>query len=284
MPTSKTPDAPPRRPAPTGTWAVDLDGVVWLSGEPIPGAREAVARLRDHGARVVFVSNNSSPTIAQLIERLGRAGIVAGPEDVVTSAQAAAELVEPGHLALVVGDPGLREALDARGVEIVPGPGGTGREAGTETATAAGTAPVPVVVLVGWTRRFDFDVLARASAAVRAGARLIGTNDDATLPTPAGLLPGAGSILAAVATASGVAPEVAGKPHEPIARLVERRVGPVSVVVGDRPSTDGALARHLGAAFALVLSGVTGPGDTRARAGADVVADDFVGVVNAVGG
>ena len=113
-------------------------------------------------------------------------------------------------------------------------------------------------VVVGWDRGFDFSRLARAADAVRAGARLVGTNEDATFPTPDGLLPGAGALLAAVAYASGATPEVAGKPHAPMRRLVRERVGSVTTVVGDRPSTDGALARALGARFALVLSGVTG--------------------------
>ena len=254
----------------SGTWAIDLDGVVWLSGEPIAGSGDALGRLRAAGVRPIFVSNNSSPTIGELIERLGRAGIEADAGDIVTSAQAAVELVEPGRRVLVVGDAGLREALAGRRVELVDD-------------TAGAEPHTPDVVFVGWTRHFDFDVLAAASSAVRAGARLIGTNDDATLPTPAGLQPGAGSLLAAVATASGVAPEVAGKPHEPIARLVERRAGQVSVVVGDRPSTDGALARQLGASFALVLSGVTKAGDEAARHGADLVAADLAGVADAIG-
>jgi len=275
------PPTTPRRPSPeadrspllAGTWVVDLDGVVWLSGEPIPGSGDAVARLRAAGVRVLFVSNNSSPTIADLIARLGRAGIEAERDDVVTSAQAAASVLAPGSSARVVGDPGILEALDERGVHVL-----------SDDLEDSGSRDRPDVVVVGWTRHFDFDVLASASAAVRAGARLIGTNDDATLPTPSGPLPGAGSILAAVAKASGVEPEVAGKPHEPIARLVERRAGPVEVVVGDRPSTDGSLAKHLGARFALVLSGVTGRDDETSRRAADLVADDFAGVVAAVGG
>jgi ribonucleotide monophosphatase NagD (HAD superfamily) len=134
--------------------------------------------------------------------------------------------------------------------------------------------------VVGWHREFDLARLARAADAARAGARLIGTNEDATLPTADGLLPGAGAILAAVACASGVTPEVAGKPHAPMRALVAERVGPVAVMVGDRPSTDGALAAALGARFGLVLSGVTGAREAAAlRPAPDRVAADLAGLV-----
>jgi HAD superfamily hydrolase (TIGR01450 family) len=221
-----------------GTWVIDLDGVIWLAGEPISGVGAAVGRLRDAGAPVLFASNNSSPTIDELRRRLARAGIDASSDEIVTSGQAAASMMEPGQRALVVGDDGVLEALAARQVEVVT------------------SAPADAVV-VGWTHGFNFELLTLAERTVRAGARLIGTNEDPTHPTPDGLLPGAGSLLAAVATAAGTQPEVAGKPHQPLARLVEARAERVAVVVGDRPSTDGALARQLGVPFALVLTGVT---------------------------
>jgi 4-nitrophenyl phosphatase len=112
-------------------------------------------------------------------------------------------------------------------------------------------------VVVGWHRHFDFDRLDRASRAIRAGARFVATNTDATYPAPDGLLPGNGSLVAAVATASGRRPEVAGKPEAPTVAMVRRRCGDRGVVVGDRPSTDGALATALGWPFALVVSEAT---------------------------
>jgi len=113
---------------------------------------------------------------------------------------------------------------------------------------------------VGFDLKFDFARLAAATTALRAGARLIASNDDATFPASGGLLPGAGSFVAAVARAGGVEATVAGKPYPPLVELVRRNVGDVEVVVGDRPSTDGELAERLGARFALVLTGVTPPG------------------------
>jgi len=256
-----------------GSWVIDLDGVIWLAGEPITGVGEAIDRLRAHGARILFASNNSSPTIATLLGRLERAGIEALPHEVVTSGQAAASMIEPGQTALVLGDEGVMEALEARGVHGIVAEGQVAHDA---------SPPDVDVVLVGWTHRFDFGLLAQANRAVRAGARLIGTNEDPTHPTPDGLLPGAGALLAAVATAAGSEPEVAGKPHEPLARLIAERAGHVSAVVGDRSSTDGALAAHLGAPFALVLSGVTAPGDPLPEPAPAIVAPDLLAVVQAV--
>ncbi|HEX4175088.1 MAG TPA: HAD-IIA family hydrolase [Acidimicrobiales bacterium] len=231
-----------------GTWVLDLDGVVWLSGRPIPGVDEAVARLRGAGVRVVFATNNSSPTRAELRRRLDHCGIGATDEDLLRSADVAAGLLEPGTTALVLGDDGIIEALGYRGVTVVP------------------DSPADAVV-VGWTRRFTFDAVDRAARAVRGGARLIGTNEDATFPTPEGLVPGAGALLAAVATAAETTPEVAGKPHRATADALIRMVpeGDLRAMVGDRPATDGALAAQLGIPFALVFSGVTREGDPPAQ-------------------
>jgi len=222
--------------------ACDLDGVVWRGDEPIPFAADGVAALRNAGLRVAFVSNNSSAPVGDVVAKLGRMGIAAGPDDVVTSAMAAAWLLQhalaPGARVLVCGGPGVDEAL--RAVGLVP--------------VAAGPADA---VVVGFHLDFDFAGLDRASRAVRDGARFVATNLDATYPVPAGLIPGAGSIVAAVATAAGASPEVAGKPEAPTVGIIRERYGDTGVVVGDRPSTDGALAAALGWPFALVLSGVT---------------------------
>jgi glycerol-1-phosphatase len=227
----------------------DLDGVIWLSHHPIVGSVEAVARLRSSGRRVVFVTNNSSAPIAEQEEALAAIGIPA-VGDVFTSAGAAAALLRPGERVLVCGGPGVAEAVAAIGASPVAGDDVTG------TSTDA--------VVVGFHRNFDYERLRIAATAVRNGARLIATNDDATYPTPDGPIPGGGSILAAVATAAGVVPVIAGKPHRPMAAGVLDLLGqpdPATVlVVGDRPSTDGLFAAALGSPFALVRTGVTAPG------------------------
>lgn len=243
------------------TWLLDLDGVVWLADEPIPGAADAVARLRDRGERVVFITNNSSATVAEYLEKLDRCGVPTVPGDLITSAQAAAFLVEPGETALVCGGPGVEEALQQRGARTV----------------RAGKADA---VVVGWHRDFDFGRLTAAFEAVVAGARLIGTNDDATYPTPMGPLPGGGAILAAVAYAAGVEPVVAGKPFGPIVELLHERVSDPEIMVGDRPTTDGLLAHRLGIAFGLVLTGVTRADAIPTEPPVALVADDLAALVD----
>jgi HAD superfamily hydrolase (TIGR01450 family) len=231
-------------------WILDLDGVVWLSEQPIPGSTEAIASLRAAGHRVMFLTNNAGPRVSELVMKLEGMGVPATPDEVVTSAQAAASLLEPGSTALLCAGDGVREALEARDVRVV-------REGDADA------------VVVGFHRDFDYDRLTTAFLAVHHGARLIGTNDDTTYPTPDGPIPGGGAILAAVAAAAGIEPEVAGKPYAPMAKLLAERLelvdgrgggrgsGDDTILVGDRPSTDGLMARRLEVPFALVLSGVT---------------------------
>jgi HAD superfamily hydrolase (TIGR01450 family) len=252
------------------TWVLDLDGVVWLADRPIPGSAEAVGRLRARGERVAVVTNNSAMTVADYLAKLERLGVPTEADDLVTSAQVAAQLVDAGERVLVCGGAGVSEALRARGAELI--------NAGD---ISAATPPGAVdAVVVGWTRAFDYDLLTAAMRAVRSGARLIGTNDDATYPTPDGVLPGGGSLVAAVSYASGLEATVAGKPYPAMVAAVRERVGPVDVMVGDRPSTDGLLARRLGARFALVLSGVTRRDDLPVDPEPDMVADDLAALVS----
>ncbi len=227
----------------------DLDGVVWRGETPIEGAAAGVAQLRSAGLRVAFLTNNSSGRVRDNLERLAAAGIAASPDDLVTSAQAAAALLareqhrsplSPAGRVLACAGPGVVEALRAHGFDPV--------DSASELAA----------VVVGWHREFDFERLRRAADGVRSGVRFVATNLDPTYPGAEGLLPGAGSLVAAVATAGGRQPEVAGKPEPAMAALVRARYDNPVVMVGDRPSTDGAFATALGVPFALVLSGIAG--------------------------
>ncbi|CAN5290814.1 HAD-IIA family hydrolase [soil metagenome] len=243
-------------------WVLDLDGVIWLAEEPIPGAPEAVARLHVTGEDLVFVTNNSNPTVADNKAKLSEHGIEAEGH-VVTSAMAAAELVEPDERVLICAGPGVRDAVLARGAKEADGD------------------DVDVVV-VGFHREFDYERMRVAATAVRRGARLLATNDDATYPTPDERIPGAGAILAGIEKAAGVSATVAGKPYRPMADLIRARFGDSGLVVGDRADTDGRLARALGYRFALVLTGVTKRGDLPVDPEPDILGDDLTAVVDEV--
>lgn len=219
-------------------WVLDLDGVLWLGAQAIPGAADAVARLRSAGETVVFATNNAAGRVSEHEAKLAAMGVPADG-DVVTSAQAGAALVEAGERTLVVGGPGLHEEVAARGAEVV-----------TE-------GPCDVVIS-GLDRSLTYDSIRIASDAIRDGARWIQTNSDVTFPTPTGPEPGAGTIAAALAAASGRNPIVAGKPHQPMADLIRHRLGGDGYMVGDRPDTDGLFAERLGYRFCLALSGITG--------------------------
>jgi glycerol 3-phosphatase-2 len=240
-------------------WILDLDGVVWLADQAIPGAAAAVARVRAAGERVGFVTNNSYVPRREVEAKLARFGVDPG-DDVITSAMAAAGLVEPGETVLLCAGPGARQELEARGAAVV--------EQGVADA-----------VVVGFHPDFDYARMTAAATAVRGGARLIATNDDATYPTPHGVIPGGGAILASIVTATGVAPIVAGKPYPPMVELVRARLGPEGIAVGDRPDTDGRFAYALGYRFGLVLSGVAQAGDLPVRPAPHLVAADLAELV-----
>ena len=246
-------------PSPRGTWVLDLDGVIWLAGRPIPGADEAVARLRGAGVRVLFATNNSAPTRAQLRRQLAHCGITAPDADLLRSADVAAGLLAPGSSAVVLGDDGIVEALAARGVIVVP------------------EGPADAVV-VGLTRTFTYDTVRVAATAVRAGARLVGTNEDATFPTPEGLVPGAGALLAAVATAAergARGGRQAAPPDGTMRSRGGRRRPSCGRSSGTAPPRTARWRPSSGVPFALVLTGVTPPDRIPADTGAAATARDL---------
>lgn len=242
-------------------WVLDLDGVIWIGDAPIAGAADAVARLQHAGESVVFVTNMSKLTVADQEAKLGRHGIDAAGA-VVTSAMAAGRCVVAGERVVVVGGPGIVEAVESRGATVVD----------SETADA---------VVVGFQPGFDYDELTRAMLPVRNGARLIGTNHDPTYPTPEGIRPGGGAIVAAIAYAAETEATMAGKPNEAQAECVRDLIGPTGIVVGDRPDSDGLFAVRLGYEFGLVLSGVTSEADLPVEPAPDIIADDLAAMVAA---
>jgi len=243
-------------------WVLDLDGVIRLGDEPIAGAAEAVARLREVGEEVVFATNNAYRRIRDQEASLEAMGIPAAGA-VVGAAQAGARLLTPGERVLVVGGPGLREEVEARGCVLV--------EHGPCDA-----------VISGLDRHFSYDALRRAGMAIHAGARWVLTNPDPTFPTPHGLEPGAGAIGAAIRAVGGVDPEIGGKPEGAMVGLLRERLGAEGIVVGDRSDTDGRFATALGYRFALVLSGVTTAADLPVEPEPWAVDDDLLGLVRRV--
>jgi glycerol-1-phosphatase len=234
-----------------GGVVLDLDGVVYVGDQAVPAAPAALEELRGLGVRLAFVTNNSYRPPGQVVERLGRLGVKAAPEEVLTSAQAAVRLLGGGQgldrkAVLVLGGPGLRQALEAAGARLVD----------TEQWRQA------EVVVVGFDPDLTYGRVKAAALAIRAGARFVGSNPDPTLPAPDGLWPGAGATLAMLQAATGVRPEVAGKPEPALFETAAAAIGPGPyLMVGDRADTDLDGAQRLGWATALVLSGVARPAD-----------------------
>ena len=226
---------------------LDLDGTVYHGARPIPGAADAIRQLREQGSAVRFVTNNASKTPGDVAAHLRALDVDATPDEVSTSAQAAARLLgerlPAGSVVLVVGAAALEDEVAAAGLAPV-------REAGPDVAAVVqGHSPT-----TGWAD------LAEACVAIRAGALWVACNIDTTLPTERGLLPGNGSMVAALRTATGATPEVAGKPEAPLFHTAAASAGAQRpLAVGDRLDTDIAGAVNAGVDALVVLTGVATP-------------------------
>ena len=220
---------------------LDLDGVVFRGEEAVPGAPAFLGRMREGAVPVVFVTNNSTRTAEAWTKLFSRHRIEVDVEQIVSSAVAAADLLASGGARVfVIGERGLVAALDDAGVEMV------------EDQADADT------VVVGWDKNLTYDKLRAASIAIHRGCRFVGTNPDLVYPSPDGPWPGNGASLAYLHAATGVAPEVVGKPRTPLLQIAAERLdvdGPV-LVIGDQVSTDVMAAANMGWDSALVLSGV----------------------------
>lgn len=250
---------------------IDLDGVVWVGRETVPGAAEALRGLIDAGKEVVFVTNNPARSPAAYVEWLRAAGVTVSDGRVVTAgvvtAGLAAARIGAGGTAFVIGAPAFHETVAAAGL----------RELGNDDARGA------EAVLVSGHRGFDYEELLTATLALRAGASLFATSRDPTLPMPGGAWPGTGSILAAVETASGVSAEIGGKPERHLFEQARALIGNAERVamVGDRIASDIEGGRRAGLATILVLTGACSRED--AETGdppADHVVDDLGGLLS----
>lgn len=226
---------------------LDLDGVCYRGSDPIPGAAVAIDRLRAAGVGIRFVTNNATRTPEAAADYLGAFGIVAAAHEVVTSPQAAADLLEPGTRCLVIGMAGVRAALTDRGCVVSDDPHDVD------------------AVVVGMDTDLTWAKLCTATIALDRGVRFIGTNGDVSFPSSEGLWPGNGAVLAALAAATGREPVIAGKPHAPLLERAANSLpeGPV-LMVGDRIDTDIVGAQALGWDTLLVLSGISTAAEARA--------------------
>jgi len=228
---------------------LDLDGVVYLGGIPIPGAADALAGATKRGMKLAYVTNNASRSPNAIAAQLTGMGVAATAADIVTSAQAAAHVLADrlpaGAPVLVVGGTGLRLAVRDRGLRPV--------------TTAADR---PLAVVQGYSPGINYGLLAEAAIALNAGALFVASNADATLPTPRGPQPGNGSLVQVLVHATGQEPIVAGKPELPLHAESVQRVGAKRpIVVGDRLDTDIEGAVRGGSDSLLVLTGVSRPAD-----------------------
>jgi phosphoglycolate/pyridoxal phosphate phosphatase family enzyme len=236
----------------------DLDGVVYRGHEPILGARELIDALHASGVSVRFATNNSMVAREGYVERLGGMGIAATVDEIVTSTSATIEHLRRHapevRSIMAIGAEGMHTELHAAGFEVV-----MAADAAHADHVGGPLARAYDAVIVGLDPHVDYRRLSVAMRAVEDGARLIATNADARYPTAVGFLPGAGSIVAALSAATGITPEVIGKPSPAMFEAVLEACGVAAseaVVVGDNPDADVAGAHRAGCAAILVLTGV----------------------------
>jgi len=249
---------------------IDLDGVVWVGRELVPGSAETLRRLIEAGKEIVFVTNNPARPPATYAERLRAAGIPVADERVVTAGtvtvQLAVERVGSGGSAFAIGAPGFKETAVAAGLELLDGEAGRSADA----------------VLVSGHRDFDYEELLTATLALQGGAALFATSRDPTLPMPGGAWPGTGAVLAAVETASGLTAEIGGKPEHHLFDQARALIAGAERVamVGDRLASDIEGGQRAGLATILVLSGASSREQAEsAEAPPDHVLDDLTGLL-----
>ena len=248
---------------------VDLDGVLYRGQTGLAGGPELIAFCEERGIGYLLVTNNSTLTPAQFVQRLARMGVRVPESAVMTSGDATAAylatLAPAGTRVNVVGEAALIGELERRGFVMA------GREA--------------EYVVCGWDKGITFDKLKTACLAIRDGATFIGTNGDKTYPLERDIIPGAGSLLAALVAATDVEPVVVGKPEpiifeQALSRLGARREE--TAILGDRLETDILGGRRAGIATIMVLTGISSAEEAAAyEAPPDVIYDDLPALLSA---
>jgi glycerol-1-phosphatase len=249
---------------------VDLDGVVWVGRELVPGAVDALRELHSTGKEVVYVTNNPGRPPSTYVERLREAGVPVEEGRVVTAGVAtaglAAERVGADAGAFVIGAPAFHDSVAEAGLRLLE----------SEAAREADA------VIVSGHRGFDYEELLTATLALHNGAALFATSRDPTLPMPDGAWPGTGSILAAVETATGKQAEIGGKPERHLFDQARALIGDAErvVMIGDRVASDIVGGHRAGLATILVLSGATSRDEAaEADPAPDLIADDLAALL-----
>ncbi len=226
------------------SFIIDMDGVLYRGEESLPGAQEFLSHLREQGIPFILATNNSTRTPRQYVAKLKAMGIEVTEERILTSALATAlylcQVAPPRAKVYVVGEKGLVAAVKEQGFLI------------TDEAVD--------FVVVGLDFQLTYEKLKIATLATRAGARLVGTNPDTTLPNEEGIVPGSGAILAALEAATGVSPLIIGKPEPILLRLAMEKLATTphcTAIIGDRLETDILGGKEAGLTTVLVLSGIS---------------------------
>lgn len=229
---------------PYTTYLIDLDGVIYRGNQLLPGAQAFIAWLQTHHKKYLFLTNNSFASETQVLEKLTHLGIEADPSHILSAGQAAVQYIArrfPGATVYVVGEQPLHDLVKEYHLQL-----------------AEVTAHSADVVLVGLDRTFDYQKLTGAVLAVRSGAHFIAINRDALLPVADGLLPGCGTMTAAIEVGSGVTPEVIGKPEPTLLREAMQLLKSQpdeTVMIGDTLAVDIQGGIAAGVHTLLVLSG-----------------------------
>lgn len=225
-----------------------MDGVLWRDSAPIGDLPAIFARIHEFGLKVALATNNATKTVDEFLAKFAMFNVTLEPWQILTSSLATAYTLgkefPEGERVFVIGENGIRHALQGQGFTVITDP---------EDEISVG------VVVVGIDRDISYPKLRRASMHIRAGARFYGTNPDKTFPSPQGLAPGAGSILAAIEAASDTAPTIIGKPQPFLMQMALERLGTLpeeTLVVGDRLETDIVAGQAAGCKTAVVLSGI----------------------------
>jgi 4-nitrophenyl phosphatase len=250
---------------------IDMDGVLWKGDAPIGDLPATFKRIRERGLKFVFATNNGTKTPEEYQQKLAKLGVDIDVSQIVTSALGIGFMLSQkfprGTKIFVIGEEGIRVALKDKGFEVVS----------TENA------PEAQVFVMGIDREISFQKVAEATLLVNAGIPFYATNTDRTFPTPRGEVPGAGSWLAVVTSATGVEPIVAGKPFPYLMELSLERLGTKkedTLVVGDRLETDIAAGQAVGCPTAAVLSGVSSRKQAEEwRPKMDIIAEDLAALV-----